>query len=241
MANWIEAEAPGDTLVEGSSGRPLVLPNSLHMQLFLLSYDRYRRRVDGYDRWRFGLALRTAMMTDLYLNGHLQDVDGHPRAVGVAHPADPVLRRVLRDVDVQQPTWVRAVAHDQRVMPRLVCSQLEAYGWLWVRRCRILGKAHTTRVLLNYPAGVSQLDDRVGAALRDAIAGRRTDDRLMTIGLIGALGELPTVFDFAEATRHADELRGLVEQAIPPIRAMLDVIATVHLAIRENDTGPYTS
>jgi hypothetical protein len=42
------------------------LPQTLHGQLFLLAYDRYRGRLDGNDGWRFGLALRTAMLSDLY-------------------------------------------------------------------------------------------------------------------------------------------------------------------------------
>jgi hypothetical protein len=59
----------------------LELPQTLHAQLFLLAYDRFRGRLDGNDRWRFGLALRTAMLTDLYLTGHLIDEDNRPRSV----------------------------------------------------------------------------------------------------------------------------------------------------------------
>ena len=42
------------------------LPQTLHGQLFLLAYDRRRQTFDGEKRWCFGLALRAAMLSDLY-------------------------------------------------------------------------------------------------------------------------------------------------------------------------------
>jgi hypothetical protein len=53
--------APHEGAADG--GVRVELPQTLHGQLFLLAYDRCR----------FGLALRTAMLTDLYLTGHLAD------------------------------------------------------------------------------------------------------------------------------------------------------------------------
>ena len=49
------------------------LPQTLHGQLFLLAYDRRRHTFDGDKRWCFGLALRAAMLSDLYLTGRLED------------------------------------------------------------------------------------------------------------------------------------------------------------------------
>ena len=73
------------TPLEGAAdgGVRVELPQTLHGQLFLLAYDRCRRRLDGNDRWRFGLALRTAMLTDLYLTGHLTTEADRPRPVAV--------------------------------------------------------------------------------------------------------------------------------------------------------------
>ena len=64
---------------------------------------------------------------------------------------------------------------------------------------------------------------------------------LLAIGLIGALGELPTVFDFEVATRHYRELEELVHQAIPPIRGMRDVIVAVHCRLRAIENGPWST
>lgn len=96
------------------------LPQTLHGQLFLLAHDRRRHRFDGDNRWRFGLAPRAAMLTDLYLTGHLQDKDGRPYQVGITSPGDPVLRAALDEIgdNEQQKNWARVVAHgSQREAP----------------------------------------------------------------------------------------------------------------------------
>jgi hypothetical protein len=50
----------------------VALSQTLHGQLFPLTYDRRRQTFDGDERWCFGLALRAAMLGDLYLTGHLE-------------------------------------------------------------------------------------------------------------------------------------------------------------------------
>jgi hypothetical protein len=91
------------------AGARLELPQTLHGQLFLLSYDRRRKRVDGDDRWRFGLALRTAMLTDLYLTGRLPVEEGMPFHVDVTRPGDPLLRAALDQIgDNEQMNWPRS-------------------------------------------------------------------------------------------------------------------------------------
>jgi Golgi phosphoprotein 3 GPP34 len=221
---------------------PLELPQTLHAQLFLLAYDRFRGRLDGNDRWRFGLALRTAMLTDLYLTGHLIDEDNRPRSVDGALPRDPLLCAVLDDITDNEPTdWMNALTRDQRNASGIVRSELEAHGWLWVQRRRMLGIIPCARLRLSDEDLVTSLAAKVVTALRDAIAGRPADERPLTVGLIGALGQLPTVLGFDEAARHSSELEDLVDRANPPITGMRKVIDAVHSAIQANDTGPYST
>jgi hypothetical protein len=243
VADVINADLPEGTFVEksGSRGR-LELPRALHAQLFLLAYDRYRGRLDGNDRWRFGLALRTSMLTDLYLSGHLTDEDNRPRPAGVTRPGNPSLRAVLDDIDDNEPkNWMHAVARDQRNVPGIVRSELEADGWLWVQRRRVLSIIPSTRLRLHDEDLVTGLSSQVVAALRNAIAGRPADARALAVGLIGALGQLPTVFAFDEASRHHSALEDLVDRDVPPITGMRQVIDAVHSAIAANDTGPYST
>lgn len=76
------------------------LPQTLHGQLYLLAYDRKRHRFDVYSGELFGFALRAAMLTDLYLTGHLEDKGGTPYPSSVARPGDPVLRAAFDQIGV---------------------------------------------------------------------------------------------------------------------------------------------
>jgi hypothetical protein len=233
-----------DTPLCGAAGGAIrgELPQTLHAQLFLLAYDRYRGRLDGDDRWRFGLALRTAMLTDLYLTGHLTDENDRPRPVEIAPPSDLLLRAVLDDIGDDEPKdWMHAVARDQRNVAGIVRSEFEAHGWLWVQRRRVLGIIPSARLRLYDEDRIRGLSAQVVAALRDVVAGRPAEQRPLAVGLIGALGQLPTVFSGDEASRHSSELEGLVDRAVPPITGMRRVIDVVHDAIQANDTGPYSA
>lgn len=140
--------------------------------------------------------------------------------------------------DNEPKDWMRAGARDQRNVPGIVRSELEAHGWLWVQPRRILGIIPSARLRLYDEDLVTSLAATVVTALRDAIAGRPAEQRPLAVGLIGALGQLPTVFSFDEAARHSSELEGLVDRATPPITGMRQVIDVVHSTMRANDTGP---
>lgn len=229
--------APLRGATDGAVG--VELPQTLHAQLFLLAYDRCRGRLDGNNRWRFGVALRTAMLTDLFLSGHLADDDDRPRAVGITRPGDPVLRAALDDIGDNEPKdWMHAVDRDQRNTPGLIRSQLEAEGRLWVQGHRLLGIIPCARLRLQDEDLVRELAADVVTALRNAIAGCPAEERPLAVGLIGALGQLPTVFGFDEASRHYSELEGLVDRGVPPVTGMRRVIDAVHRATSANDVGP---
>jgi hypothetical protein len=53
------------------------LPQTLHAQLYLLAYDRKRHRFDFDHLSLLGFALGATMLTDLFLTGHLQDLEGN--------------------------------------------------------------------------------------------------------------------------------------------------------------------
>ena len=208
------------------------LPPTLHGQLFLLAYDRRRHRFDADNRWRFGLALRIAMLADLYLSGHVADDDGAPRRNHVAAPLDPVINAVLDEIgDDNELNWGKLAAQKQCEASATVRSQLEADGFVWVQWRRLLGVISTDHLRLNDELAVGRLADDVTTALRDAIAGRPADQQLLAVGLIGALGQLPTVLTFDEASRHDSALEHLADRGLPPIAAMRSVIDSVHRAM----------
>ena len=57
------------------------------------------------------------------------------------------------------------------------------------------------------------------------------------IGLLGAVGQLPTVFDLEEAKRHRLELYQLVHDGFPPIAAMAGLIERLERAVHDIEYG----
>jgi hypothetical protein len=200
------------------------LPQTLHGQLYLLAFDRDQHRFDGDNLWLFGLALRAAMMTDLYLTGYLEDKGGKAHRLSDVRPDDPVLCAAFEQI--HGIDWAQLIAENQSKAPHVVRDQLQATGWLHVQRRRMLGLIPSTRVALYDKDMVSGLAHRVTEALRNAIDGRPADPRPLAVGLLGVLGQMPTVFSFEECARHRQELRELTLAAIAPIVGLHEAIQT---------------
>jgi len=210
----------------------VTLPHTLHGQLFLLGFDRRKGRLDLDNQWRFGIALRAAMSTELYRSGHMEDIDGCPRRVGGAPPADYLLRNMVDELTSRPRNWAKLILRGQRETAQAVRQQLELDGWLQARRQRILGIIATTRLVTLDDVVIDELADRVAANLHSAIAGRPTDERLLALGLLAAAAELPAVLGRDVAGLHEQRLTALIKHADPPIKGMVDAIKSVHAAMR---------
>jgi hypothetical protein len=205
------------------------LPPTLHGQLYLLAYDRNRHRFNFDNLWLLGFALRAAMLTDLFLTGYLQDAEGKACPVRGTRLRDPVLRTVFDTISVNGPkTWAWVIAANQTHATRLVRDQLKDLGWLCKHRRRTLGIIPTSRLGPYDEDMVGGLADRVANALRNAIAGRPADPRPLTLGLLGVLGEMPTVFSTEECAQHRQELWDLTFAAIAPIMGLHEAVASVY-------------
>ncbi len=209
------------------------LPPTLHGQLYLLAYDRNRHRFDFDNLWLLGFALRAAMLTDLFLTGYLQDTEGKACQASRARPGDPVLRAVFDTIGVSGPkTWAWLIAANEEHAPRLVRDQLKGRGWLCPQRRRTLGIIPAGRLGLYDEGMVGGLADRVAQALRNAIADRPADPRPLTLGLLGVLGEMPTVFSTEERAQHRLELRDLTFAAIAPIMGLQEAVQSIYDVMR---------
>lgn len=80
----------------------------------------------------------------------------------------------------------------------------------------MLGIIPTARLELYDEDMVSGLADRVTEALHNAIDGLHADPRPFAVGMLGVLGQMPTVFSFKESSQHRQELRELTLAAIQP-------------------------
>lgn len=192
------------------------LPQTLHGQVCLLAYDRDRGSFDSNDSL-VGFTLRAAMLTDLYLTGYLEDEGGKPHPSSDTGPADPVLRAEFDRIGVCGRDWSTSIAEDPRQAIQVVRDQLQAAGWLHVRQLRRLGFIPTTRLQVYDGDMVDGLADRTTGALYDAVEGRQADPRMLAVGMLGVLGQLPAVGSFTDSSRHRQQLRELIPAAIEPI------------------------
>jgi hypothetical protein len=203
----------------------VTLPQTLHGQLYLLAYDRQQHRFDGDNFPLFGLALRAAMLTDLYLTGYIEDKDGKAHRSSVVTPDDPVLRTVcaqIGSVFSGGRDWARLIAEDEEQASAVVRDQLKA----------------TARLALSDEDAVSGLADRVTEALRNAIDGSQADPRPLAVGLLAVLGQMPTVFSFKESAQHREQIHELIIAAISPIVGLQQAIEAYHEDGRANLLRP---
>jgi hypothetical protein len=197
------------------------LPRTLHGQLYLLAYDRKQRRFQyDYDdawkmRWRFGFALKSAMLADLYLTGYIEDREGKAhRKNSQSHP-DPVLDEALSTA-VGRP-WTEVITNDGRRAREVVRDQLEAAGWIDGRERRTFGILPRARQVVYDVDMVGALAHRVRQALENILDDLPADPRLLAVGLIAVQAQMPVVFSFVENERHRDALLEMTFAAIEPI------------------------
>ena len=197
------------------------LPTSLHGRLYLLAYDRERRRFVIENREYFEFALRAAMLTDLYLSGHLEDRRGRPYPTSDVEPLDdPLLRAMLDRLGSDgRKDWAEVIADRRTGTTRLVRDQLEATGGLAVER-RVLGMSSSPRLTGYEEASLRYLSDQVSQAVHNAIDGLPAAPRPLAAGLLAVVGQMPTVFTRAEWSRHRQRLRELTFAAIEPIEGL---------------------
>jgi hypothetical protein len=215
------------------------LPQTLHAQLYLVAYDpqRHRFRFERDNRrdngWLFGFALRAAMLTDLYLTGHVEDKQGYAHPTSAARPDDPVLHEALKGVAGRD--WAQLIAHNEHHARRVVRDQLETTGWLRVQQHRMLGIIPTARLGIYDEDMVSGLADQVIEALRNAIDDRPANPRPLAVGLLAVQAQMPVISSFDDS-RHRQELREMTFAAIEPILGLHQAIQN-RLTDMRSDTG----
>lgn len=216
------------------------LPRTLHGQLFLLAYDRRRRRfVYDYDdawrmRWRFGYALKSAVLADLYLTGFIADREGRGWRVNSASHPDPVLDNALNRVEGR--LWSEMITNDGRVCMEAVRGQLEAAGWIDGRERRTFGiLPHRHQAVYDVDL-VEASAIRVTDALRNILADRPADPRSLAIGLIAVQAQMPAVSSFNMHEQHRNALREMMFAAIEPILG-LDQAIQNQVADTRSGTG----
>ena len=210
------------------------LPKTLHGQLYLLAYDRDRKRFDPRDHWLLGFALRAAILTELSTSGHLRDTDGKAHPAGGEKIRDPLLKSVFREVSTSGPKeWAWLVAANQASAPRHVREQLTDEGWLREQRCRRFGIFLSSRVGPHDEHAVGRLARRVSDGVWAALAGRSVDQRVLTLGMLAAVAQMSTVV-VSEDDRL--QLAELAAGAIAPIVGLQAAVASVQTEVSEKSS-----
>lgn len=204
------------------------LPRTLHGQLYLLAYDSKQRRFEfDFDEtwktgWRFGFALQSAMLTDLYLSGFIEDLDGRAHRVNSAGHLDPVLDAALTKAPGRR--WSEVITNDGRGARVIVRDQLEAAGWINGRERRTFGILPRSRQAVYDVDLIGLLAIRVREALENILDDLPADPRSLAVGLIAVQTQMPAVLGFIRNARHRDALREMTFATIAPILGLYEAI-----------------
>ena len=201
------------------------LPRTLHGQLYLLAYDKYRRQFQfdcngGWNKqWRFEFALRSAMLTDLYLSGYIEDQNGEASRLKARHD-DLLLGEMLNRAAGRG--WSQLVYRGGRTCQE-VHHQLEAAGWVHGQHRRMMGIV-PARLEVYDNDMVGGLAHRVTDTLRNILDDRAADPRLLALGLIAVQAQLAVVSSFIDDRHDRDRLREMTLAAIEPILGLYQAI-----------------
>jgi hypothetical protein len=202
------------------------LPQTLHGQLYLLSYDRNSRQFQfDYSgswkkpEWRFEFALRSAMLTDLYLTGYIENQNGEACLLKSRHD-DPLLHAMLNRAAGRG--WSQLVLRGGRTCQE-VHDQLEASGWIHGQPRRKLS-LRRARLEIYDDDMVGGLAHRVTDTLRNILHDRPADPPSLAVGLIAVQAQLPVVAGFTDDGHDRDRLREMTLAAIEPILGLYQAI-----------------
>ena len=200
------------------------VPSTLHGQLFLLAFDPRSGRFDGHDPALFGVALRAAMLTDLYLRGFLVERAGKPVPARAASPDDPILRAEFAQVGVHnRSTWAQLVAGNQHEAITAVREQLVTEGWLRTRRQP--GHPVCDAGLEPFdPCRVRALADVARGALRNALVGLPAESWPVACGLLAATAELPVMDEISADVQGWGRLDAVAAGRLVPVSGLIEAI-----------------
>lgn len=198
---------------------PVDLPTTLYGQLYLLAYDRHRHQFRSSNQWLYSCALRAAMLSDLYLGGYLGDRDGRAhRRRAIDPPADPLLSAMLAGVTGWD--WKRMTVYQADRSDHVVRQRLEAVGYVSPPGPRRFGVLARTDSRVYDEDLIGALVDRVRDALSQISRESQADSPLAVLGLLCALGEVPTVASSGDTARYHAALRDGTVVAIPPVMGL---------------------
>jgi hypothetical protein len=215
------------------------LPDSLPAQLYLLTYNPEKERMDGRHRSGYlGPALRAAALLELLHRGRIADEGGKivpapgRGAVRAEAPAggvlldDPILARVLGQLEgsARHHSWAHWIAKDNSGITRCTRDFLESGRWLRVDRDRVVGIFPRTSVTVRDTRLVKALRADVHRAVHGHTPVDRLDQRHRELAALAAVGEIRSLLSWREARAGRGRIADLAAALGPAAPALRKVI-----------------
>ncbi|MFB4295530.1 GPP34 family phosphoprotein [Actinomadura sp. NTSP31] len=191
------------------------VPDTLPARMYLLAYDLRKEKLTVRGQ-ELGYVLRAAALTELFLDGRLEDRRGRP--VPGTPGEDPY--GVLAQISASRPrSWQHWVRKDGRAFARTVRDELVRDGWIRVRGRRRLGLFPYEEVTVRDPRVVKDLWGGASSALRGRPVAHVNSYDAAAVALAAA-GELKSVLPGPERRRHKQRIKELTARSGPaPVAA----------------------
>jgi hypothetical protein len=204
-------------------------PETLPGELFLLAFDPRKGRLTN--RSQLGYVLRAGALNELYLRGHLVDVDGKAQSGTNAAGLDSVLSGVLEQVSASTPKkWHHWVRKDARATFHAVRDQLETDRVIKIERRKLLGIFPADRITLRQPQLATRLASKVGGIARGRQPLSRVGAHDTALAAILANSEIRVTLSGKDRREHKKTITQLTASAGPVPAALRKVIKDAHAA-----------
>lgn len=203
---------------------PVGLPSTLPGRLYLAAYNPRGRTFGGDNLWLFEFALRAAVVTELFLQGHLIDVAGRPQQAD-APPETASLQLMWDEIPPDtSSTWAEVISTAPAVSAGYtVPAELRAAGWLCERRRRFA----VMPGLRLQPADMSTADeagDEARQALAGIVAQQPVSIRSRALGLLAFHAQLPVTISFNDDARSRAAVVNARTGELPPLVGLAEAI-----------------
>ncbi|QKW37326.1 GPP34 family phosphoprotein [Actinomadura sp. NAK00032] len=195
------------------------VPESLPARMYLLAYDLRKGKMSSGGA-RLGYVLRGAALTELYLDGRLQEERRRP--VPGTPGDDPY--GVAAQIAASRPrSWQHWVRRDAKAIVGTVRDELERDGWIRVRRGRVLGLVPRQVVAVKDPRVVKELWGGASSALRGRPVAHVNsyDAAAVALAAAGGLGSVLPRPDRRRHRRRIEELTARSGPAAPAVRKLI--------------------
>ncbi|MFF5078215.1 GPP34 family phosphoprotein [Actinoplanes sp. NPDC000266] len=199
----------------------------LPQQLFLLSHQPEKGRLDDDSEAVRGSLLRGAAVAQLRLAGLLHDRAGKAQRTNAAgaETLDPFLAEVLADVAADRPRrWFDLLEQRWQKAEEAVQEQLAAAGIVTVEQRRVLGIIPAKQIAPADHGSVRALRDRVRRAAHREPGSAPPPVGEAVLAALAIDGNVSTVFGWRDLWGHkaaVAELKDQVDRELPGLRSAL--------------------